>query len=238
MLVGELGNRADVEIVLSPSNLGYFAGLNLGLSVLKSTWSDCDVAVIGNNDLEFPVGFADSVSAVREQLEKYPVVSPRIRTLEGREQNPHVVHSVSVLRERMYDAYHSSYSVALALKMIARVAGAFGERGDEESYERRQEIWQGHGSCYLVGPVFFREFGSLPAPTLLFGEEYFLAEQLESKGYSILYEPSVLVTHACHSSVGRLPGRRQWELSRKAHEVYRDHYPIEKVKLRRAHRGM
>jgi len=232
-LLSSLKGDKRVHVLLSKENLGYFSGLNAGIARMRELWPECALMVIGNNDLEFPSGFCASVASAREKLERCPVISPRIRTRDGKEQNPHVVHSVSLARECMYDLYHSSYAAAVMLRLLARMAAGRIARGDEEGYQREQFIWQGHGSCYVIGPAFLREFGSLWAPTFLFGEEFFLSHQLEEKGYKVLYDPSIQVIHACHASVSALPGRRHWQFSREAHRVYRKYYPISAVSKRR-----
>lgn len=216
----------DVDLVLSATNTGYFGGLNAGLARLRETRPDLQVAVVGNNDLIFPTDFVAAIERNLTLLERYPVVSPSITTLDGAHQNPHVISGISSLRERLYDVYHSHYAFALILRWMARQARGAGRRGDEDHHQQAREIWQGHGSCYLLGPRFFQEFGQFWAPTFLFGEEFFLAEQLNRKGYRVYYEPSISLVHACHSSVAQLPSRRHWELSRDAHRIYRRHNPV------------
>lgn len=232
-LSAALAHERRVHLLLSETNLGYFSGLNAGISRLREIWPDCSIMVVGNNDLVFPLGFCAAVQASAPKLEQYPVLSPRIQTRDGREQNPHVVHSVSFLRECLYDLYHSTYLAAVVLRMLSRAAGSRVERGDEAGYARAQFIWQGHGSCFIIGPKFLREFGGFWAPTFLFGEEFFLSRQLQDKGYQVLYDPSIRLIHACHASVGSLPGRRHWQYSRAAHQLYRRYYPLREVLRRR-----
>jgi GT2 family glycosyltransferase len=232
-LMTSLAGDGRVNVLLSEKNLGYFGGLNAGIARMRELWPDCHLLVVGNNDLEFPAGFCAAVQALKGKLERFPVISPRVRTLDGREQNPHVVHSVSLPRERLYDLYYSTYAVAVILRLAGKIVTGRWRRGDEDGYESEQFIRQGHGSCYIIGPAFLREFGSLWAPTFLFGEEFFLSHQLEERGYQVLYDPSVQVIHACHATVSALPSRRHWELSREAHLLYRKYYPISAVKKRR-----
>ena len=79
---------------------------------------------------------------------------------------------------------------------------------------------QGYGACYLLGPMFFRHFRALYAPSFLLQEEYFLFEQLRTIGQLTYYEPSVVVRHRGHATMGALPGRRHWMFSRDAHRLY------------------
>jgi GT2 family glycosyltransferase len=219
-------DRGNVDVVFNPDNSGYFAGLNVGLRRLRETRPDLSCAIVGNNDLIFPVNFIDTLQLRLGLLDHYPVVSPNITTLDGEYQNPHVIDGISPLREHLYDFYHSHYQLGRLIKWAANKSRSILRRGDEDQHEIAQEIWQGHGSCYIFGPLFFAQFAELWAPTFLFGEEFFLAEQLKAKGYSVFYESSISLVHACHSSVAQLPSRRHWELARDAHLIYRKHNPI------------
>ncbi len=218
--------RPGVEVIFNAQNVGYFAGLNVGLDHLQRTAPDFVHAVVGNNDLLFPPDFADSVARQAARFETHPVVSPTIVTTNGEHQNPHVIEGISTLRERIYDLYHANYLIALLLKWLARPLRRVLRRGDEDNHEAGREIAQGHGSCYLFGPRFFAEFGRLWAPAFLFGEEFFLSKQLAEKDFKVYFEPSIAVTHASHVTVGQLPSRRHWELTRQAHRLYRQYNPI------------
>ena len=44
------------------------------------------------------------------------------------------------------------------------------------------------------------------------GEEYFLSKQLSDKGLHTYYEPSIKVTHHCHSAIDKIPSRKIWEM--------------------------
>ena len=55
------------------------------------------------------------------------------------------------------------------------------------------------------------------------GEEYFLSLQLEKKGLTTYYEPSIKVVHCEHASTSRIPAKSMWEIARESHRVYRQH---------------
>lgn len=219
-------NDSLVTLVSLDENIGYFPGLNIGLTELLEGEGPVDVVVVGNNDLLFPYDFCACVEKIAHRFSDYSVVSPDIVTIDGHHQNPHVIEGISTAREIMYDLFHYSYWIALATRGIVSVLGGLARRGDEDQHANAMEITQGHGSCYLLGPLFFEKFGRLWAPSFLFGEEYFLSLQLERQGEKVFYDPGVTVTHAWHSSIQNLPSKRQWELAREAHLIYRRHNPI------------
>jgi GT2 family glycosyltransferase len=214
----------NTELYRSEQNLGYFGGLNMGIS--KAGLIKDSYAVIGNNDLIFPQNFLELVQKKADLFESFPVVSPNIITLDGIHQNPHVIKSISPFRELVYDLYFKSYYLALLIKVIARITKNFTDRKDELQHSVAQTIYQGYGACYILGPLFFKHFDRLWAPTFLMGEELFLSKQIESKGLKLFYEPSIVVKHCLHASMGKLPGRRKWEIERESHKKYREYVKI------------
>lgn len=210
-----------VDLLLNERNVGYFPGLNCGIRRMRERHPEVQHLVIGNNDLQFPSDFCERVERNLGLLEQYAVVSPDIVTLDGEHQNPHVVSTVSRAREMVYDLYYSNYLLARLILWAARVSRSLTDRRDEQQHHTAQPIYQGHGSCYLIGPKFFRHFQEFWAPTFLMGEEYFLSKQLSDQGMQVWYDPAIALTHCCHGSLAALPGRRTWEFARLAHKEYR-----------------
>ncbi|NJK42250.1 MAG: glycosyltransferase family 2 protein [Aquincola sp.] len=210
-----------ILLIESPINTGYFGGLNLGLRELATRRPDIEWVVAGNNDLEFPADFCNALQGLVPALNRHAVVSPDVVTLDGEHQNPHVISHISAFRELMYDLYFANYHLGRVIKRIARKLPALSERDDEQHWRIGRYIYQGHGSCYVLGPRFLREFGELWAPTLLMSEEFFLSKQLQDAGQQVWYEPGLRVTHRWHGSLDQLPVRQRWEIARTAHHEYR-----------------
>ena len=212
-----------VDLVLNSENVGYFKGLNCGIRYMRKHYPNVHHMVIGNNDLLFPANFCDAVYKQRELFEDYAVISPDIVTLDGEHQNPHVIQTISRKREFIYDLYYSSYMLALVIRWVARITRIVTDRKDEQQYDKAQAIYQGHGSCYLIGPKFFRHFNELWAPTFMMGEEYFLSKQLSDVGLRVYYTPAISLSHCCNGSLAALPGRKSWEFGREARKVSRQY---------------
>jgi GT2 family glycosyltransferase len=215
---------SNVEIIFSDVNLGYFKGLNLGIKKLRM--ENYEYIVVGNNDVLFPEDFIQSIEKKINLFERYPVVSPNIITIDGFHQNPHVINKISSFRELMYDFYHINYTLSKIITKIARLTKSFTDRKDETFHEVAQEIYQGYGALYILGPKFFENFDELFSPTFLMYEEFFLSKQLSEKGYKIFYEPSIKITHLMHATTNELPAKTKWKLSREAHNVYRKYVKI------------
>ena len=216
----------NLKVIYNKENVGYFRGLNVGIKYARESFGNVEYWIIGNNDLIFPENIYSSVMSCQKVLKKYPVISPNIVTLDGVQQNPHVIAGISKFREFIYDLYHFNYRLAGLIKKTAQLTSGITDRDDESQHEVAQEIYQGYGACYVLSPVFFQNFKELWSPTFLMYEEYFLSKQLEDKGFKIYYEPAIKIKHHWHSATDKLPGRLRWELCRDAHREYRKYVKI------------
>lgn len=226
MLQEFAAQHPEVELVLNPENVGYFPGLNVGIAHMRARHPHVAVLAIGNNDLVFPPDFGARLEENIARLDEHAVVSPDVVTMDGLHQNPHVISGISKRRELVYDLYYANYHLAKLIVGIARLTQSFTSRPDHTQWRIARPIYQGHGSCYLIGPKFFRHFNELWAPTFLMGEEFFLSKQLADQGLQVYYEPAISVRHYCHAAVGQVQTRRMWEIARVAHKIYRRHVRI------------
>lgn len=215
----------QIIILFNKENVGYFKGLNIGIEYLKNQVTEIDCMVIGNNDLVFPKDFIDKIKDNKLIFEKFAVVSPDIITLEGIHQNPHVLHSVSKVREFIYDLYYSNYKIAQLILFIANKLKRVASRKDQKQFEKAQIISMGYGACYIIGSFFFKHFDKLWCPTFLMGEEFFLSRQLAEKQLQIYYEPQIKVEHHDHATLNQVPSKELWKISKQSHKVYRKFKP-------------
>jgi GT2 family glycosyltransferase len=216
---------AGVALVLNPTNVGYFPGLNIGIRHLRARFSDVGHVVVGNNDLVFPKNFVHTMQRCSNVFETWAVVAPDLVTLDGVHQNPHVRRPISRTRALIWDLYFLSYGASVLIRKVARITKRFTVREENASgnelYKTAGPVEQGYGACYLLGPVFFRHFGQLWAPTFLMHEEFFLYEQLKRIGQLTYYDPRFVVHHHGHATTDTLPSRRQWKISQEAHRLYK-----------------
>lgn len=221
----------SVKIIFNDENCGYFKGLNIGIKYLRDKYPDMNFITIGNNDLYFSLDYLDAIFEKRNLFDKYPIVSPDLITLDGVHQNPHVIYKISKSREIIYDLYYLNYYLSVLIGFFAKITKRFTDRTDEEQFEIAQTIHQGYGACYILGPLFFKNFSLLWAPTFLMGEEFFLSKQLEQKGMKVYYEPSIKVNHHDHATMGKLPSKKLWMISKDSHKIYRKHNKIAFIKF-------
>jgi GT2 family glycosyltransferase len=218
----------NVDVVFSAENAGYFPGLNVGIRRMRERFPEVELMVVGNNDLEFPTGFVATVQRERAVLDQWAVVAPDLVAPDGQHQNPHVLHSISRLRRLVWDIYFVHYWAAMAVRLAARWSRRFTVREENAAgstlWRTAGPVEQGYGACYLLGPCFFKHFTGFYAPTFLMQEEYFLYEQLCTIDQLTYYDPRFVVRHVGHATMGALPSRRHWAISRDAHRVYKDFF--------------
>jgi GT2 family glycosyltransferase len=217
---------SSVHLIEHPDNSGYFHGLNIGLNALRHSRPDIDWVVAGNNDLEFAPDFCDKLARLALALKVHSVISPDIVTLDGEHQNPHVITSISTVREIFYDLYYTNYYLGLFIHKLAKLFPKLSERSDEKQWQTPRSIYQGHGSCYVLTPRFFSQFTELWAPTFMMSEEFFLSKQLRDVGEQVYYTPELQVTHHWHGSLENIPNRSRWNMARDAHLEYRKYVRV------------
>jgi GT2 family glycosyltransferase len=215
-----------VHVIEHPANNGYFRGLNIGLHDVRHRRPDIDWVIAGNNDLEFAPNFCEKLARIAPVIRAHSVISPDIVTLDGNHQNPHVISSISSIREIFYDLYYANYHLGLIIHKLAKMFPRVSERTDEEQWQMPQPIYQGHGSCYLLTPRFFSQFSELWAPTFMMSEEFFLSKQLKDVGEQVYYTPEIQVTHHWHGSLANIPSRSRWNMARDAHREYRKYVKV------------
>jgi len=230
-LINEFDNNFSVHLILNENNLGYFNGLNCGIELMKQIKFHFDFLIIGNNDLLFSPKFGEQLLKIKDSISCFPVISPNIITKDGQHQNPHVISKISWLREIVYDIYHYNFFFSRLIIKISTITKLFTDRKDEDYYKIPQFIYQGYGACYILTPLFLKEFDKLWAPTFLLGEEFFLSKQLSEKKYKIYYEPSIELLHNCHVSTSKVPSKVMWNYSVISHKVYRKYVNIFNKKI-------
>jgi GT2 family glycosyltransferase len=211
----------EVKIIFSKKNLGYFNGLNEGINHLPKPAKNYDFVVIGNNDLFFKKNFINSLYKNYNLFNIYPVISPDIIRLDGFHQNPHVIKPISKFRSIIHELYFSNFYLSRLIILLANLTQKYTQRNDRNYYKIPGEIMYGYGACYILGPIFFKSFKNLLAPTFLMGEEFFLYYQLKKNNYKIYYEPKIKVSHHDHATVSKLPSKKFWKISKESHLTYK-----------------
>lgn len=217
--------KPNVDVMFSDKNVGYFAGLNLGLHRALALAPDADAYIVGNNDLEFPADFGVQLALRTETIAERMVVAPNILTVTGIRQNPHAIRPLSRIRGLVLDGYAASFNLARLLSRVAKVTHKVSRRKDVDSHHAEGFIFMGLGACYILSPRFIERVGELPAEVFLMHEEFFLSRRISEEGEAIYYIPEIVVHHHDHGSVKLVSSRLIWSYWRDSYRLYRRYVP-------------
>jgi GT2 family glycosyltransferase len=196
-------------------NSGYFSGINSGLGSLNV--EDYDFIVVGNNDLEFSDDFFNLLGDYQPAPSAL-VIAPNIVNLDGVNENPRAIKGVSAGRKLALRLYYQSYWVARLMTMIhVQLNGKRVKLRDQSA----RFIHLSMGACYILTREFLQKSPTLDSKVFLFGEEVVLAEQLRRLGGRLFYEPSLVVKHCEHTSVGELGGKAYYRIQQRSFAIIR-----------------
>jgi GT2 family glycosyltransferase len=204
----------DLVLIKSKRNLGYFKGLNLGLNYLNKV--EFDYVVIGNNDLIFEHNFINELRLKNIDNNVF-VISPNIIRTDGVHQNPHIANKFNFFQRLYRKLYFSNYYIGNIMYLFYNSIRSFLVKEDRLHNDKEQIILMGYGACYILTKYFFANFNELDAPLFLMGEEGVLANQVTGANGITLYCPNLIVNHHDHTSIGKLPSKRLYDLNRIAY---------------------
>lgn len=208
------------QVIRSDVNLGYFGGLNLGISNLDC--ASLDYIIIGNNDLTFAPDFLRELST-RSYNSDTLVIAPNVVTLDGYHQNPHCPTRVSSFRKFLYDIYFSNFWCGRFLTFVSKKLKKIKGGRSNPLSGASQFIHMGIGACYILTPAFFKHFLRLDDSVFLYGEEALLAGQVMSVQGKTFYDADLIVHHAESASLSKFPSRKIYEFMKKSYPIYKKH---------------
>jgi len=209
----------DVEIVKSKTNLGYFKGLNLGLSRIYNIKEHAGI-VVGNNDITFNEDFLE-IFAKRKYPDRTFVIAPNIVTKDGVMQNPHVIDSVGKWHKLKSDLYFINYYLTKMSKMVLKIFRRNKKKKKKISITQPTIIKRGIGACYILLPAFFIEYDKLDDSVFMWGEEALLSNQVEKASGFTVYDPELKMVHFESASVSKMPSKKKYIITKSSYKKYR-----------------
>lgn len=213
-------SNPNINLVRSPSNVGYFPGLNLGLKFIGDHSES--LVVVGNNDLTFQSDFLIALRRLKFDPETY-AIAPDVVSLDGRHQNPHCINRISRFRVFCYDLYFSNYLFGKFLFWLMQVLKKVVPFKSREAWRGEQYIYMGIGAIYVLTDKFFETYDSLDGRVFLWGEEALLAGQINHANGKTLYAPSLVVHHFENASVSKIPSLKSYKITKESYKIYRQY---------------
>ncbi|ELI9684349.1 glycosyltransferase family 2 protein [Vibrio vulnificus] len=217
-------DKVHIKLIESPSNIGYFPAMNLGIDYARK--NSHGSIVIGNNDLKYRFDFIEELKKLTLQSDIL-VVSPDVVTVDGVHQNPLSMKKLTRLQLMVEDLYYSNYYLSRFLintkKFFLRLIGSKKIRHVNQYVEHEIIINRGIGACYFLTEYFFNHFDRLDDRVFMWGEEALLSHQVQSVNGKILYVPKLVVEHFESGTVKKMLTRHKYEIVRQSYKVYREY---------------
>jgi len=203
-------NIPDVSLIRL-DNLGYLGGALRILNDVENV-GEYDYIIVSNVDIELDRDFFNNLLAASYAPE-IGWVAPQIFTeQEQRDKNPKILSRPSLKKMKLlrlmyrHPILHRLYENTLyKRKKLRPVYPA-------------QRIYAGHGSMMIFTGKAMADLLPMHYPVFLFGEECFLAERLNEKGYDVFYDPAVKIIDREHVSTGEMKSKFYYDCNREAIE--------------------
>ncbi len=239
VLEGAKATGLAIETLSEQTNWGYLGGARCGLKAIERWEVAPDWVIVSNSDIEFDEPhFLENLESLLDP--EIGVVAPSILSgISHKNQNPYMV--VRPRAQRMhflkwvfrFKVTCFLYQMAGLLKSLAKrqlespVAEPMTETTPGPGGERRdpaRAIYAPHGSFMIFSRRYFERGGNLEHKPFLFGEEVTVAENCRRLGLKVWYEPSLVVSHADHGTMGWIPSDLMLRCQREASAFCADTY--------------
>ncbi|GAB3718934.1 glycosyltransferase family 2 protein [Spirosoma lituiforme] len=173
------GNYPHVRVIVSPDNLGFSGGNNLGIQQAKG-----DYYFLLNNDTIVTPDLLEQLIKPFVKDATIGVCCPKIRYHD----QPNIIQ---------YAGYHPLN------KYTGRTWAIGLMEPDQGQHDQAKPTYFAHGAAMLVSREVLDRVGSLDDSFFLYYEELDWSMRIRKAGYQIYYQPEALIYHRESMSVGK-----------------------------------
>jgi len=175
----EQGNYPHVTVIVSPDNLGFSGGNNLGIRHAKGEY-----LFLLNNDTEVTPDLIEQLLAPFSLDASIGVTCPKIRFFD----------SPTVLQYAGYHPLNEYTGRTWAVGLMET---------DHGQYDQPGPTYFAHGAAMMVSRRVLDVAGSLDDSFFLYYEELDWSARIRRAGFVIYYQPKALIYHKESMSVGK-----------------------------------
>jgi GT2 family glycosyltransferase len=197
---------ANVELLASPRNAGYFSAAGWALQRYLENHDAPDWVVICNNDVVF-----DDPRFLSQLLARDPntagVIAPAITSgLTGYDENPSIARRPSQLRMLRYSLWLSNYYLMWFKQWLSPSIRKIRNRlrAWAAASANHKAIYAPSGALLIFSRCFFESGGFIDDGSFLYAEEFRVAEMCRQLRLPIIHDPALRVWHEGSQSTGRL----------------------------------
>jgi GT2 family glycosyltransferase len=203
------GNE-NIEVLLSPENLGFTGGNNIGFHYAKRECNADFIAMINNDTIIEQKDFADDIIN-KFKSSSFHILGPDIITLSGKHQNP-VFNKLSSLKA--VQNYIKHYRKVLFLNylgldlILEKIKKFFFPKSKIHIEDIRKDIDHSsaqegialHGSAIVFSGLYIKKYDGLYPGPFMYGEESILDYFVKKDNLISVYWPGVRILHKDDSS--------------------------------------
>lgn len=181
---------AHVQVIVSPVNLGFSGGNNLGMKHAKGNYF-----FLVNNDTELTPNCIEQLLAMYQKIPNLGIVCPKIRYFEATQPIQYV-----------------GYTMLNPITARNHTIGQY--EPDTGQYSQATPTPYAHGAAMMVSRQAVEKVGMMPEEFFLYYEELDWSEQMKRAGYKIYVEPNATVFHKESVSTGKDSPLKTYYLTR------------------------
>ncbi len=179
----------EIKLILSPKNLGYAGGNNLGIRASRG-----ELILVINNDVEVTPGFLEPLVEVFDRFPMAGIASPKI-------------------------VYHGSRKIQYAGSAGINPWTGRGKkighlRDDNGAYDYTTETELIHGACMMFSRRFIEEAGLMPEIFFIYYEEHDWAQEAKRKAFKLYFAGNSKIYHKASSTIGRESPLQTYHMTR------------------------
>jgi GT2 family glycosyltransferase len=206
----------EVRLVRSPSNAGFSAGNNLGLSA--AGWPEngnARYAMLLNPDTVVPDGALAAMVAYADAHPDVGVVGPRLMLPDG---------TLDKACRRGFPTPEAAFYRFSGLSRLFPRSPRFGRYNMTFAPEDQElEVDSVVGACMLVRAEALARVGLMDERFFMYGEDLDWCLRIKQLGYRVMYVPSVIVHHVKRAA-SRRSAKAHYEFQRAMWLFYQKHY--------------
>ena len=200
----------SVKLIEAGTNRGYFGAASLGLQwYLKEKGVHPDAVIICNTDISL-----ESTDFIKQlntyiNVNAFDVMGPDIySTAMNYHQNPYIESRISGEKIERYKRVTSNSFLYWMYTLLHLIKTKLVRANKRAGWEKQMNPYAVHGSFMVFNRSFFEKGGSINYPSLLFGEELFVAEQVRKFNMKMVYEPLLVICHHEHTTTGTFKSKQ------------------------------
>lgn len=194
----------DTIVIMSPENLGFAGGNNLGTKAAKGEY-----IFYVNNDIDIT---PDAIERLLEIFRDYPdagIACPKF----------HYYYKPNIIEFAGYNPVNPFTGRNVPV-------GSYEE--DKGQHEEIISTHYAHGGGMFVSREVIEKIGMMPELYFLYYEEFDWCESIKKAGYKIYYQPKATIYHKSSETVGRASPLRTYYLNRSRVLFMRRNVPFPK----------